>query len=246
MSGGPEFYVGYLPTMPEGLARRTRWIAIAVAGLSALVALVLIYMQQSFAPSAFEYGQYRSYQGTVLSWPSPMLISEGAPPYLLVGPGKHGVGDAVSSRSGEHVSLQGALIQRGADAMLEIQPHSVRSAPGAAVEAGRIERGTVTLRGEIVDSKCYLGVMNPGNGKVHRDCAARCISGGIPPGFAARDSSGELRYMLLVGADGGKLNRDILPVAGEPVVLTGELLEFGTLRVLRAWRIARAGETSSR
>jgi hypothetical protein len=29
----------------------------------------------------------------------------------------------------------------------------------------------MTLTGEIVDSKCYLGVMNPGQGKVHRDCA---------------------------------------------------------------------------
>ena len=42
---------------------------------------------------------------------------------------------------------------------------------------------TFTLIGEIVDSKRYLGVMNPGNGKVHRDCAVRCLSGGIPPIF---------------------------------------------------------------
>ena len=35
--------------------------------------------------------------------------------------------------------------------------------------ASAVDFGEVTLAGEIVDSKCYLGVMNPGNGKVHRD-----------------------------------------------------------------------------
>jgi hypothetical protein len=34
--------------------------------------------------------------------------------------------------------------------------------------------GEFDLVGEIVDSKCYLGNMNPGNGKVRRDCAVRC------------------------------------------------------------------------
>jgi len=32
-------------------------------------------------------------------------------------------------------------------------------------------------RGQIVDPKCYLGVMKPGEGKPHSDCAIRCIDG---------------------------------------------------------------------
>ena len=35
--------------------------------------------------------------------------------------------------------------------------------------------GPVELTGEIADSKCWLGVMNPGEGTVHRDCARRCL-----------------------------------------------------------------------
>jgi len=41
--------------------------------------------------------------------------------------------------------------------------------------------GTQTLVGEIVDSKCFLGVMNPGQLTTHRACAIRCISGGVRP-----------------------------------------------------------------
>ena len=71
------------------------------------------------------------------------------------------------------------------------------------------ELGEVTIIGEIVDSKCYLGVMNPGRTKVHRDCATRCISGGIPPMLVTADAT-----YLLVGTDGraGRaIVRDFVP-----------------------------------
>jgi hypothetical protein len=79
--------------------------------------------------------------------------------------------------------------------------------------------GVVELAGEIVDSKCYFGVMNPGNGKVHRACAVRCISGGIPPAFAAKDASGAIRTLLLSGVD----SREILDLVAEPVTVRGRL-----------------------
>ncbi len=64
-----------------------------------------------------------------------------------------------------------------------------------------MDLGAVTLTGEIVDTKCHLGVMNPGEGKVHRDCAVRCISGGAPP-VSGADQEGDTRLLLLTGADG--------------------------------------------
>jgi hypothetical protein len=51
------------------------------------------------------------------------------------------------------------------------------------------------LRGEIVDTKCYLGVMTPGEDKVHRGCAVRCISRGVPPAFLVRDASADSRIL---------------------------------------------------
>jgi hypothetical protein len=85
----------------------------------------------------------------------------------------------------------------------------------------------VELRGEIVDSKCYLGVMNPGDGKVHRDCAARCISGGIPPALVARDRDGRVRLVPITGPGGVSINARVLPYVAEPVFVRGSLFRLG-------------------
>ena len=74
------------------------------------------------------------------------------------------------------------------------------------------------LTGEIVDSKCYFGVMNPGNGKVHRDCAVRCISGGIPPAFLVRDANGQTVTLLLANWKPELLNH-----IAEPITIRGRL-----------------------
>ena len=97
-----------------------------------------------------------------------------------------------------------------------------------------IDLGPVTLRGEIVDTKCYLGVMNPGEHKVHRDCAVRCISGGVPPAFLARDTSGDSRVLLLVGEDGRALSREVLPFVAEPLEISGVLVRTGPMLTLKA------------
>ncbi len=89
--------------------------------------------------------------------------------------------------------------------------------------------GKVTIVGEIVDSKCYLGVMNPGRSKVHRDCAARCISGGVPPALVTADG-----LYLLAGADGRQLHAQILDLVAEKVEVSGTLLRSGETLTLWA------------
>jgi len=81
-----------------------------------------------------------------------------------------------------------------------------------------MDLAAVELTGEIVDSKCYLGVMNPGNGKVHRDCAVRCISGGIPPAFLVRDADGRSKILLLTNWNSEHLNH-----IAERITLRGHL-----------------------
>jgi len=61
--------------------------------------------------------------------------------------------------------------------------------------------------------------MNPGAGKVHRDCAVRCISGGIPPAFLVRDSSGNIVTLLLA-----HWKRELLDHIAEPVTVRGHLV----------------------
>src|SRR5262249_24965012 len=131
------------------------------------------------------------------------------------------------------VQLKGSLIERGPDRMLQVLPDSVRTAEGNAEQADLQSLGRITLRGEIVDSKCWLGVMNPGNGGIHRDCAVRCSSGGIPPAFAATNAEGAVRLFLLSGSDGRPLNHEVLAWAGKRLELSGELFRDGSLHIIR-------------
>jgi hypothetical protein len=147
---------------------------------------------------------------------------------LLVAPGKHGADELVRAYDGRLVDLTGTRIQREGDRMIEVAPGSVHVAGIAAGEAPEWRRaGEFELRGEIVDSKCYLGVMNPGEGKVHRDCAARCISGGIPPALIARDADGRRKLFLLTGPQGRAIHRDVMPLVGEPVAIRGTVFRSG-------------------
>src|SRR5262249_5121008 len=143
-----------------------------------------------FANSYFEFGKARDFEGTVVARPYPSLLvsrpgqldkEEKTSDYLLVAPGKHGADDLVRNFDAKNVRLRGQLIYRDGQTMVEIEPGSIHET-GTQSAGQTITRsfGTIKLTGEIVDSKCYLGVMNPGSGKIHRDCASRCLSGGIP------------------------------------------------------------------
>ena len=230
-----DFYVGYVPRTPPGLGRIVARIAagILVAGL--IAGGLLILGQPPFATSKFEYGTYRDYAGVIEEWPYPILVTDNAS-FLLVAPGKHGLSDTVKGLQGKHVQLKGSLIERMPDRMIEVVPESIAvgTSPLLATPSRTIDLGPVTLRGEIVDTKCYLGVMNPGEHKVHRDCAVRCISGGVPPAFLAQDASGDARILLLVGEDERALNREVLPFVAEPLEISGNLMRTGSTLTLKA------------
>ena len=129
--------------------------------------------------------------------------------------------------------LRGELVSRGSETLLQVEPGSVARDAGAPRAPEVTALGVLTLRGEIVDSKCHFGVMNPGEGKSHRDCAVRCISGGSPALLRSRDASGEARYFLLVGPDGRALGRELLDFVAEPVEMRGAVERHDGVYVLR-------------
>ena len=236
-----DFYVGYLPKVPTALARFVRKAILALILLAVTAALVLVVGQMPFANSTFEYGKPRTLEGVVVTRPFPTLLvarpgdvgqQDKYSRYLLVAPGKHGADDLVASFDGKHVRLQGQLIYRDSRTMVEITPGSIAVTDTApTVQETTRDLGPATVTGEIVDSKCYLGVMNPGQGKVHRDCAARCLSGGIPPIFVSTDGG---EQFLLVGLDGRALGRDTLrEFIAEPITIRGDLLQQGDSRLLK-------------
>jgi hypothetical protein len=236
-----DFYVGYLPKAPQTLARFVRRIVVGLGLLAVSVALVLVLGQMPFANSAFEFGKLRTFEGAIETRPYPALLvarpgeteqEQKYSRYLLVAPGKHGADNLVAGLDGKQVSLQGQLIYREGGTMVEIAPGSIKLLDaGPAAQAALRDLGPVTVTGEIVDSKCYLGVMNPGQGKVHRDCAARCLSGGIPPIFV---TANEGEQFLLIGPDRNALGRDALrEFVAEPLTIRGEMLQRGDSRLLK-------------
>ena len=236
-----EFYVGYLPKAPTALARFVRRVIIALGLLALTAALVLVVGQMPFANSAFEYGKLRSFEGVIAAQPFPTLLvarpgqvgqQDKYSRYLLVAPGKHGADDLAAGFDGKQVRLRGQLIYREGGTMVEVNPGSIAVIDTTpTMQETTRELGTVTVTGEIVDSKCYLGVMNPGQGKLHRDCAARCLSGGIPPILVTTEGR---EQFLLVGLDGRALGRDALrEFIAEPIQIQGELIESGSTRLLK-------------
>lgn len=244
-----EFYIGYEPKAPAALARHVKRTIVGFNVIAAVVALVLVFSQGQFPPSVFEFQTFREFEGVVEEFPAPALrvdrpATQGSLPpasrYLLVGAWKRGASEAVSGLHGQRVRLKGSLIYREGLTMVELVPESLqrtgRSAkPPSSAEAGSdsSDLGVHTLSGEIVDSKCYFGVMNPGSGKVHRDCAVRCISGGIPPAFLIRHPRGGSSVLLLVGSDGRSLHREVLHWVGEPLKLTGRVIRAGDTLVVK-------------
>jgi len=235
-----EFYVGYAPKMPVRLRSFVRRVVFSLGLLTIAVALVLITGQMPFAKSTFEFGQVRPFEGILEKTPYPILLvdrpgdvgsSSKYSRYLLVAPGKHGADMLFDGMDGKRVSIKGQLIYRSGQTMIEVEPGSVQALANAGTGSIQFRSlGQVSITGEIVDSKCYLGVMNPGRGKVHRDCASRCISGGIPPIFVT--NAGD--QFLLVGPDEQPFRRDALrEFIAEPISLQGELLERGDGKFLK-------------
>jgi hypothetical protein len=229
-----EFYVGYLPKAPVGISRRIRAVVIALMAIAIIGAFTFAAVQRTFAPAIFEYGKQRSFEGIIERKPFPTLLvkrpgspGSGSSHYLLVAEGKHGADEEVAAFEGKSVRLNGTLIYRGNQTMIEVVRGSI-SVEGTADALPVAEKmlGTFELSGEIVDGKCYLGVMNPGSGKVHRDCAARCLSGGVPILFATNNFRGEPAVLQLTDSNQKPLPKPaFLDHVGQPVRLKGTVLE---------------------
>ena len=236
-----EFYTGYLPTAPAGIARHVRrWVRLTFL-LVVLIALALVFSQQGFSASVYEFLVFRDFEGVVSEEPYPTLAiarpgrSDVAATsrFYLVGPGKNGAAAEVDGLDGQRVQLRGSLLYRDDQTMVEIESGSV-TASGAGEAAAREVLGPRTLVGRIVDSKCFLGIMKPGSTKPHRACAARCIAGGVPPIFLLSDAEGPAAYLMLVGADGHGVNNEVLDLVDEPLEITGEVSRLDDLWVLAA------------
>lgn len=233
-----EFYVGYLEHAPAAVGKFVARTAGGLLAGAAIAGAAIALGQKMLARAAFEFGNPRTFVGTVTVDPHPAIRIElpgtpegdpGVTRLMLVSRGKHGARAAVAPHHDRKVVIEGSLIYRDDESILELVPGSIRRLEPAGVESPplpeRQEFGRLTLRGEIVDAKCHLGVMNPGQSTAHRACAIRCLSGGIPAMLAVGNAGG-VSNVWLVGADNEALTRAMLPMVAEQVELPGTLFSL--------------------
>lgn len=259
MQSADEFYVGWAERSPRRIAQTTRRALILVVLGLAILGAGLARSQRTVESSVFEWGRIKTFTGVLESSPCPRLLvprpGARAPvpdcsSYYLVRPFKFGLTrEDFGDLDHRAVTLRGTLIYRDGQTMIEVVPGSIAPDPAppptatatlAAVAGPNrpttpdAELGEQTLRGEIMDSKCFFGVMNPGALTPHRACAIRCLSGGVPPVLLVRLPDHSTRCFLLVSRSGEPVNREILPLVALPVQITGNVQRYGDLWVLRA------------
>lgn len=252
MNSADEFYIGWEAKAASGIGRTVRRTIVLLLLLALGAATILACAQRLVGASVFEWGKAKTFSGVLRLEPYPHLLvprpgQAAALPsfssYYLVAPWKFGLPkDKLIGFDSKAVTLKGTLIYRENQTMIEVKPESIFEA-SESYRTARIpdvpapdtrHSSPVTLQGEIVDSKCFLGVMNPGQLTPHRACAIRCISGGVPPVLLVRPKGEPPRYFLLVSADGKPVNKQVLDLVAEPVEITGQVERRGELLILRA------------
>jgi len=102
----------------------------------------------------------------------------------------------------------------------------------AAVSFGQQKKKqeALTLRGEIIDTKCYLASSTGGGkGPEHKECAISCAKSGVPLGLL-EDKTGTV--YLIVKATMGSANDMLTPFIAERVSLKGTIVERGGVKMI--------------
>lgn len=245
-----DFYIGWVPHTSGYTKKFIRNVVIilvvAIAGVSFLVSV----LQKQFSNAVFEYGKTVVIKGVYQHYPVPgikvastsdMVGNKSFITILLVGYGKHGVDGIISelekkagtSFDQKEITIKGTLIYHDGKSLLQIDQYDLplieintppeNKYPPVVIQ----DKGVQFFCGEIIDPKCYFGVMKPGQGKPHRDCAIRCLAGGIPPVFVTQNQSGQKNYYLMLSSNGEKLSPSVLQkLIADPVSFSGKLKYF--------------------
>lgn len=238
---GDAFYVGYLPA-----PRSARRLALVLALVLPLVMVVCAALLNALRPPAgdavWDTAHALTFRGRLRALPYPMLtLAEpvGKLPagetLLIVEMGKFGGGQRAAPFDNQPVEITGYLLDRGGSRMIELETaaDAVRRSPvDFPPTPTPVSLGSREVLGEIADSKCYLGAMKPGLGVVHRECAERCVRGGIPPALVVHDDRGAAAMLVLCTPDQRPLNEQLAVYAGDIVTLKGDVTRLGTLLLI--------------
>lgn len=230
-----EFYIGYRKVAPPSTGRFVTRAAVAFVLVVTSLAFALGALQDRPSDGHYAFGNVESFEGQILEGGSlPMVAIQDSGESrlaILVNQGKHGIPDYARDAINHTVRFDATRIERDGVLMLELAgPDRFEVLDEIAIKVNTPIPLSTTLVGELVDTKCYLGVMNPGQGKVHRGCAAECLRGGVPPGLLVRDEDGSARVVLISVAP------EIIDPewAGRTVEISGAVRDTGEFTMIRA------------
>ncbi len=241
-----EFYIGYLDEVGEKTKKTLKRFVFAALGLLLVCGFLFSFFQNPAVNSSFDFNNPAKVSGVYHESPYPMLRVKLADDVykdiLLLGFGKFGpnkylkeIKKETSSLVGKGLTIEGQLIYYNGKTLLEIDDSQKITLSNSKMQpiTAATQLDTKELEGEIVDPKCYFGVMKPGYGKIHRSCAALCISGGMPPVLVSLNEIGIEEYFLLTNLKGNPIHQDILPYIGQPSMLKGKVFDLGDWKEMR-------------
>ncbi|HLP83737.1 MAG TPA: hypothetical protein VK157_05255 [Phycisphaerales bacterium] len=227
-------YVGYRP-VPRQMRRALMVVVPGVVMVLGLIGVVMGVSQRSPGRGVWDE-RVVTMSGVMVREPVPALIvrDEGGAErvVLLVEEGKHGAQERAARMAGVSVRVEGTSLRRDGEAMLEIR--AVTEIDGDAGRGTEVvwREEARTWRGELVDAKCFLGAMKPGDGKTHKACATLCVSNGIPAMLVTSEGA-----MTVVSG----MDDEAMEMIGEPVEVRGVEGRWGERRVMRIERVRRVG-----
>ena len=250
-----EFYIGYVKNIPKNLARFILFVVLSFFIISLGYAIINHIFRVPFH-SGVASKQYITLEGVFAAKPYPMLLTYRLgrsvakndtqikiSRYYIVPPGKYGLNNIAKKLDGKYISVGGKVIYRDNQTMFVINKKSIKEIKKKKKLLKKILKvsstqilGKFSLQGEIVDSKCYLGQMQPGAGKPHRACATLCIRGGLPPLFVTKlpELGFQSLYLILTSKIDEPVNQDVLNMVAEPIEITGEIIKKDNLYFFRS------------
>jgi hypothetical protein len=229
-----DIYVGYRDVP----AQIRRSLLVLVPGLLCTLAVLAIGIAAAQrSPGKGIWSQSTTtLSGTLIAQPLPALLhttpTGESQLTLLVEEGKHGAQPRVTPLHGLHITLTGTTLSRGSTTMLEIASLTASTTHPDTLPQLVWQGSSTTLVGEVVDAKCYLGAMKPGDGKSHKACATLCVTNGIPAMPVTADSA----YVIAAG-----WQPDHAKLIAEPVEVSTTVGQWGTLPVIDVHTITRRG-----
>lgn len=240
-----DFYIGWSDQAPAGYLKARRIFYAMATIVFLLIAIIYTRSEVGFIDSYYEYGTLQEISGHLVSRPVWGLRTEEdgrVKTIPLVGFGKFGSEATIAGmmgktgvKAGDMVTLRGMIFHYQGKKWMELtemEESLVRVGAGSMPPVKVSGSGTKTYSGEIVDPKCFFGVMNPATKAVHRSCAIRCISGGIPPVLAIRENGVFVDYFFLVDNQMNSLGMSLVPYVGIPVTVTGKEMQYDDWKLL--------------